>query len=292
MSTFSTTLLSAALLLTLSVPPAVLAAQDGTAIYVDAQPLFSIPVGRGRLTAAQMTENIQHNLDNALIQASGQPSVAVSTTNALPSISLNGHFILDVDQSTARSLHTTPMALTNLWASKLRKALEAQLTNNIIPSDSGTISLAAIAQPEPAVAAAKPAMHFVRLPAGMILNVVLETDLHTAALRAGDEVSAVTTTDLKLPSGEVLSHGTRVFGDIISINTDSMFGPATVKMSFDRMQLVNGTQFPVAAGMVAGCTMVDSVLMAPGVDHVYPAGQPLQLELQAPAQLAVTGTML
>jgi hypothetical protein len=216
----------------------------------------------------------------------------VTTRNTLPSISLNEHFILDVDQNAARALHTTPMALTKLWADKLRKALHNQAANNINTSQLGTISLSAISQPAPVLAPCPSVTHFVRLPAGLILNMVLETDLHTAALRPGDEVSAMTIADVKLPSGEVLAQGTRVFGDIMSICTDSMFGPSTVKMSFDRMQLVSGVQFPIATSMVAGCNTVDSVLIPPGVDHVYPAGHPLVLELQAPAQIAVNGSML
>jgi hypothetical protein len=134
--------------------------------------------------------------------------------------------------------------------------------------------------------------HFVRIPEGTLLPLVLKSDVYTHALRPGDRVVAQLIRPIALPSGDILSPGTCFFGDISATNTDSMFGPAARLMQFDRMQLNDGTNFPIRATIIAQAKPVDFILIPANSDLHFCSGQEILLQLAAPAQIAVIGNAM
>jgi hypothetical protein len=138
------------------------------------------------------------------------------------------------------------------------------------------------------------AMRFARLPEGLVLDVVLDMDFHTATLLPGSTVVTHTVCNIALPSGEVLPAGTRIFADVVSFSPDGMWGPVPMRLQFERMELPNGTEFPVSISILSGDRRMSSLPLPPRnvADRYYPIGMPLSLELNTAAQIAVTGTTL
>ena len=135
-------------------------------------------------------------------------------------------------------------------------------------------------------------MHFVRIPAGTVVPVFVATDVYTHALRPGDRLLAQTSKDIRLPSGEVLSAGTSFFADVAATHPEALFGPDTRLMRFDRMQLHDGTYFPIEASVRSAGSLVDTFVIPPSSDLHIPQGQCLLLEFSCPAQVAVTGNAM
>src|SRR5207302_5339860 len=100
------------------------------------------------------------------------------------------------------------------------------------------------------------------------------------------------TTELKLPTGETLQAGTRVYGDVISMDTDGLFERGRLELRFDRMQLQNGTQFPISASILQGVQRIPRIVFQPGTSWRFRQGQQFTLQLNNPAQVAVLGTTL
>lgn len=141
----------------------------------------------------------------------------------------------------------------------------------------------------PVVGTGAPAVTFIRIPAGTILPVVLNNDIYTHALRPGDRLLFQTMQTITLPSGDNLPAGTSFFANVQSTSTNSLFGPDTRLLKFDRMQLTDGTNFPIEAGMISGSQLIESLLIPPNSDTCMRAGQQFFLEIVSPAQVAVTG---
>jgi hypothetical protein len=267
---------------------------DLTKVYLDSQPVLEMTADADGQTAAQRARAIQCNLDRAILSlGQSAPRVSVGrSANGCLTLVLNNNYICDVDAASAAALNVTTEQLAGQWASRLQQALGNGLAQNSVSYETSERTLSSVLPGAQTIGGPATATRFVRLPQGMVLNAVLENTIHTSALRAGDGVVAHTTADMTLPTGEVLRSGTRIFGDVSAINTDAMFGPAPLKLSFDRMQLPDGKQFPVAASVIVGDQRLSSLVLRPGMDHTFPAGYAIKLELDAPAQVAVNGTTL
>jgi hypothetical protein len=268
------------------------AAEQMNTVYVGTRPLFSVSAGVGNQTAAQRTTVIQKNLDQAILGlSSGEPQCSVLDNDGMPVVTLNGHYIVGIDPSLASQANLSQRQLADTWAKQLQSALTNETASNAPSYDVSSRTLSSVIGPVTTIDS-RASMRFVRMPEGLVLPMVLETDINTSALRAGDEIAAHTTADITLPTGEVLAHGTRIFGDLIATTPMNMFGPAPLKLSFSRMQLVNGTQFPVSASVILNGKRIDNFIINPESNRTYTMGRDVMLELRAPAQVAVTGTML
>lgn len=120
-------------------PNAVLAA-DG-AVRLAGQTLFVNQSASGGLTVEQRAEQIQKNLDNALVATKDRSpaSVNIVYVKGLPVITLGGYQVATIDADNAKFAKTTPALLAQKWADAIRGALRdqgsvdsyiAQLTGN------------------------------------------------------------------------------------------------------------------------------------------------------------------
>ena len=121
--------------------------------------------------------------------------------------------------------------------------------------------LACAAMLSPILSCQAQTMNFVSIPVGTRLPV-------TVASSSGGVVRARLADTVKLPTGESIPSGTLVTGYVDGRN----------RITFDQLQLSNGTIIPVATRVlpVSGC----------GVNKV------VRLEIRERAQVAVTGTIL
>ena len=262
-----------------------------TSVYINNTPVINVVVGSNNLSAAERTALIQRNLNIALMVKTDHPQVTISQSHGEQTVQLNGLYVASADAETARAMDMTATELAHLWAKAIRTAMSAQTDSKTISSKTSTPLLPPLANVN-TTGVQPPAMRFARVPAGTVLPVVLEADFHTLALRPGDGVAASTTSKITLPSGETLSAGTRVFGDVTSTSPDNMFGPGMLKFAFERLQLKDGTQFPISTSLVGDGQVLNNMLIGPHTDLFFPKGHQLLLKLNTPAQIAVSGTAM
>ncbi len=107
-------------------PLAVMAA-DNT-VRVAGQPVISNLSGAGSLSGEARAEQVQQNLDNALVAAKDRTPSAVNITyvKGLPVITLGGYQVITVDSATAKAAGATPAVLAQRWADQLRASLRDQ----------------------------------------------------------------------------------------------------------------------------------------------------------------------
>jgi hypothetical protein len=107
-------------------PNMVLAAGD--IVYVAGQPVLTGILGAGSATSAARAEQIQGNLDNALVAAKDRTPAAVNIAyvKGQPVITLGGFQVVTVDSASAKAAGTTPAVLAQRWADKLRAVLRDQ----------------------------------------------------------------------------------------------------------------------------------------------------------------------
>lgn len=113
-------------------------------------------------------------------------------------------------------------------------------------------------------------VNFVRMDAGLRLPLRLVTPMSTK-LGVGSAIQAKLNNAVTLSGGEVLPAGTLVVGHAVSQTK-----ACGLQISFDQLQLPNGTIIPIASHLVRG------------VD----AQKVFVLELKEPAQVAVEGGVL
>lgn len=107
-------------------PNMVLAA--GNVVYVAGQPVLTGIAGAGSTTSDARAEQIQGNLDNALVAAKDRTpaSVNIAYVKGQPVITLGGYQVVTVDSASAKAAGTSPAVLAQRWADKLRAALRDQ----------------------------------------------------------------------------------------------------------------------------------------------------------------------
>src|SRR5205807_1548950 len=132
---------------------------------------------------------------------------------------------------------------------------------------------------------------FAHLSAGLAIPIELKTAIDNS-LGPGAAVSA-TIASIRLSSGEILPAGTLVTGQL----SPSSSGTRQL-VRFDTLHLSDGTTFPIAARIIDGRTLrKNKVALAGGgllltPDTKLRAGSKLTIKLEAPAQVAVNGSML
>ncbi len=128
----------------------------GNDVYVAGQPVLTGIFGSGSTTSAQRAEQIQSNLDNALVAAKDRTPAAVNIAyvKGLPVITLGGFQVVTVDSASAKAAKVTPAVLAQRWADKLRTILRDQASvQSYVSQLSGDY-----AQSAPAVTNAPPQM--------------------------------------------------------------------------------------------------------------------------------------
>lgn len=230
-----------AIQLAIFAPVAAFAATVG----ITGHPLFSVSAAGGLSNEAR-AQAIQRNLDNAIVAVQGHSAnVNIVTVNGAPVITLGGYHVITVDSNTAKTMHTTPQALANMWAQNLRTAmLDSAAVSRHIATINGANTFAAVVEPE---------TNFVQLPVGLQLPIRLVTPIsRNTAL--GSTVQARLSRSVTLPGGQVLPAGTLVVGHAIPVSSSSPFfgGAGSVQIAFDQLQLSNGTMIPISASIVGG----------------------------------------
>ncbi len=107
-------------------PSAVLAADNS--VRFAGQPIFSNLASTASMSGTARAEQIQQNLDNALVAAKDRTPAAVNITyvRGLPVITMGGYQVMTVDGASAKANGTTPAVLAQRWADNLRNALRDQ----------------------------------------------------------------------------------------------------------------------------------------------------------------------
>lgn len=105
-------------------PLAVLAAD----VRFAGHPVMSNIAASGGQTADARAEQVQTNLDNALVAAKDRTpsSVNITYVKGLPVITLGGYQVITVDAASAKANGTTPAVLAGRWADSLRNSLRDQ----------------------------------------------------------------------------------------------------------------------------------------------------------------------
>jgi hypothetical protein len=107
-------------------PASVFAA--GNAVRFAGQPVITNLAQAGSLSGEARAEQIQQNLDNALVAAKDRSPASVNITyvKGLPVITLGGYQVITVDAASAKLNGVTPAVLAKRWADNLRNALRDQ----------------------------------------------------------------------------------------------------------------------------------------------------------------------
>lgn len=105
-------------------PLAVLAAD----VRFAGHPVMSNIAGQGSESADARAEQVQQNLDNALVAAKDRTPASVNITyvKGLPVITLGGYQVITVDAASAKANGSTPAVLAGKWADSLRNSLRDQ----------------------------------------------------------------------------------------------------------------------------------------------------------------------
>jgi hypothetical protein len=225
----------------------------------------------GSWTSEKRAEQIQNNLDNALVAASDKSpaSVAVTYVKGTPVITLGGYQVATVDASSARAAGTTTALLAKRWADNLRQALvdqasvEAyvgQISGNYQASAPSVIPSA----PAPNVTPARPPQsqpqyqppqmqgRVVYAPAGLVIPATLQTSIATEVARPGDMIQAqvsqaVILGETQIPQGSVL------LGTVVDASAGRMLGrTGDLEIKFNRMRTMDGQEIPLTAHIMGG----------------------------------------
>lgn len=238
-----------------------------SSVGISGHPLFSVNAAGG-LSAAARAAAIQRNLDNALVALQGHnATVAVTSVRGMPVVTLGGYHIITVDTNTAKSMHSTPSSLARMWANNLKTAiLDTNSLSNHLATITGENTFAATV-PNNTIFAAEPATTFVQLPVGLHLPVTLISGISARNVGPGAVVQARLSSNVTLPSGQVLPAGTLVIGHAVGVSAGSPLfgGPGTVQIAFDQMQLSDGTMLPISATVVGGIQSAQQTAMLGGL---------------------------
>jgi hypothetical protein len=105
-------------------PLAVLAAD----VRFAGHPVMTNIAGAGSQSGDARAEQVQQNLDNALVAAKDRTPASVNITyvKGLPVITLGGYQVITVDAASAKANGTSPAVLAGRWADSLRNSLRDQ----------------------------------------------------------------------------------------------------------------------------------------------------------------------
>lgn len=245
----------------------------------------------GTWTSAKRAEQIQNNLDNALVAASDKSpsSVAVTYVKGSPVITLGGYQVATVDAASARAAGTTTALLAKKWADALRSSLQDQASvEAYVAQISGAYQASAPSvipsAPSPNVI---PAAHnqnyqqtpnysqtpnyqqppsyqpphmqgrIVYAPAGLVIPATLQTSIATEIAKPGDMIQAqvsqaVILGETQIPQGSVL------LGTVVDASAGKMLGRSgELEIKFNRLRTTDGQEIPLTAHIVGGVDKYD-----------------------------------
>lgn len=225
----------------------------------------------GSWTSAKRAEQIQNNLDNALVAAGDKSpgAVAVTYVKGSPVITLGGYQVATVDAASARAAGTTTALLAKKWADNLRQALVDQASvDAYVGQISGTYQASAPSvipsAPAPNVTPSRqpqsqpqyqpPQMQgrVVYAPAGLVIPATLQTSIATEVAKPGDMIQAqvsqaVILGETQIPQGAVL------LGTVVDASAGRMLGrTGDLEIKFNRMRTMDGQEIPLTAHIVGG----------------------------------------
>lgn len=263
----------------------------GSAVQIAGQTVFVNNAGANGMSAEQTTQDIQNKLNDALVAANDKSpsSVKIVYYQGLPVITLGGYQVSIVNEENARQAGTTPAVLAQRWADGLRQALSnpqavsaylAQLTGNtnsgmpaaappMYPSGANvpTGNYGYNQQPnygnQPSYAGpgqfgnAPPQFGYqqgrvVYAPAGLTLQVTLETSISTQVAKAGDLVQAQISQDVPLGAGSIPA-GSVVTGQVTEALPGRMMSRSgALQIQFNSLRTPDGVTTPISAHIIGG----------------------------------------
>lgn len=96
---------------------------SGQTVRLAGRPVFTINNAEGSMSAAVRAEEIQSNLDNAIVasvQKGGAVPVAVIYAKGQPVVTVGGYYVCTVSDGSAAAAKTTPARLAQLWANNIK----------------------------------------------------------------------------------------------------------------------------------------------------------------------------
>jgi len=227
------------------------------AVRVAGNSAFTIPAAAGGMTPSQRATAMQKNIDNALVAATDRSagSVAVSTVNGQPVLTLGGFYVASADSASAKQLGLTNSQLAQKWATGLRASLRDpaavqtyidQLTGSGKTAQTGTTTTASGSYPyyrQGRVA---------YIPAGMTMPVTLASGISSDSARAGDPIQATLSQAINLGESEIPANSI-----LLGTVTDAVAGrrmshSGALGIKFTRLRLPDGVETPITAHIIGG----------------------------------------
>lgn len=224
-------------------------------VKVGPQSAFDVPLGAGKMTATQRAAAIQKNVDNALVASTDRTpnTVAVTTVNKQPVITLGGFYVASIDAATAQKLGVTSTVLAQKWSNGLKGALANEATvGNYIAQLVGSGQ-----QPQTGISSNEtgsyPYYHkggVIYVPAGMTLPIVLNTSLSSQTCRSGDPIQATLARPIVLGDAEIPANSL-LLGQIVDAAPGTeMSHSGQMSLHFTTLQTPSGAAVPISAHIV------------------------------------------
>lgn len=290
-SSLNRTLIAGALVLsqTLFLTPFTAFAADSS-VRIAGQAVITNVASSGSITSVKRAETVQTNLDNALVAAKDRTPASVNITyvKGLPVITLGGYQVITVDGGDAKANGTTPAVLAKRWADGIRNMLRDQDSiDSYVAQLSGDYSSSApaanrqqsvnyggnqYAQPQPQANYPPPGGYAQQppggyaqqppggyrqgrvayAPAGLVMQISLNTSIATQAAKAGDMIQATVSQTVMLGDSNIPA-GSTIIGNITEAQAGRMLGRSgSLGIKFNRLRTPDGIETPISAHLVGG----------------------------------------
>lgn len=216
---------------------------------------FDVPCGTGKATTIQRVNEIQKNIDNALV-ASGNhtPSaVAVTYISGQPILTLGGFYVAAIDGITAKRLGLTPEALASRWEDGLKSAMSDpvaidnyihQLTASAHVPQTGTTVTDTGSYPYYRQG------HVAFIPAGMTMPIVLTSSVSSEFAKPGDNIQATLAQPINLGDAQIPADSLLIGQVTDSVPGTRMSHSGELGFKFTTLRLANGAQVPINAHII------------------------------------------
>lgn len=230
-----------------------------TTIITACGKLFSIDSNAAGLSPERRAAIVQKNLDNALIAAKNRlpASVCVTMMNRNPVVTLDNFYIATADANSASRNNMTQLQLAHKWADSIKMCLaDSAMVDKYIAMLTGRYPEQKVKE----VSSVATSTDVAVLPWGTTLPVQLSADLLSDAMRLGDPVQAVLSTDIPLGPhfNTYLPAGTLALGhidDATPFNCNDFAGKHAKTLNFYALQTPDGKQIPINGHIVGGANV-------------------------------------
>jgi hypothetical protein len=97
---------------------------DAHRVFVGGTTILRVQTGAGGMSATQRARHIQDRVNHFLGMGPIRPSqITVEPLGNEATVDVKGHLLFTADWATARFNNTTPMALADEWAARMRRVL-------------------------------------------------------------------------------------------------------------------------------------------------------------------------